>query len=186
MVSLLKASVSGRERLRGASYHIVFRYNSNTHHRDEYEGEGQRKALERMLYAAGVDACFYGHVHSYERSHRSLEFEPDDCAPVHIVIGDGGNREGIAGPWMQPQPDWSAFREGSYGHGTLQVESATRAVWRWHRNDNGTTAVADELVLNKRPHCEVALRRSRAAISAAGKGNEGLRASPRLRGIVSE
>jgi hypothetical protein len=170
----------------GASYRVVCRYNSNSVHRDEYEGEGQRKALERMLYAAGVDACFYGHVHSYERSHRSLEFAPDDCAPVHIVIGDGGNREGIAGPWMQPQPEWSAFREGSYGHGTLQVESATRAVWRWHRNDNGTTAVADELVLNKRPHCEVALRRSRAAISAAGKGNEGLRASPRLRGIVSE
>ena len=118
--SLPNAYLSWRERLRGASY-TVFRYNSNSVHCDEYEGEGQRKALEQMLYAAGVDACFYGHVHSYERSHRSLEFAADDCAPVHIVIGDGGNREGIAGPWTQPQPDWSAFREGSYGHGTLQV-----------------------------------------------------------------
>jgi hypothetical protein len=29
---------------------------------------------------------------------------------VYIVIGDGGNREGLADTYDEPQPEWSAFR----------------------------------------------------------------------------
>jgi hypothetical protein len=111
------------------SFLFLRRYNSNSVHRGEYAGEGQRVAVEALLYSGGVDACFYGHVHSYERSRRVLNNTVDPCGPVHVVVGDGGNREGIAGPWLQPQPRWSAFREASYGHGTLRVENATRALW---------------------------------------------------------
>jgi Iron/zinc purple acid phosphatase-like protein C len=32
------------------------------------------------------------------------------------------------------QPKWSAMREASYGHATLDFESATAATFRWHRN----------------------------------------------------
>ncbi len=35
---------------------------------------------------------------------------------MYINIGDGGNREGL-NDFLDPQPDWSAAREPSYGHG---------------------------------------------------------------------
>lgn len=96
-------------------------------------------------------------VHAYERSNRVYNYTLDPCGPVHIVVGDGGNREKMAvghadepgncpdpattpdqhmggfcalnfttGPaagqfcWDR-QPDYSAFRESSFGHGILEV-----------------------------------------------------------------
>lgn len=83
----------------------------------------------------------------------------DPCGPVHITVGDGGNREKMAvehadeagncpEPLMTPdpymggfcaenftfgpaegkfcwdhQPEYSAFRESSFGHGILEVLS---------------------------------------------------------------
>ena len=32
------------------------------------------------------------------------------------------------------QPVWSAYRESSFGHGTLDALNATHALWRWIRN----------------------------------------------------
>jgi hypothetical protein len=32
----------------------------------------------------------------------------------YITIGDGGNREQFAYPWVAEQPDWSAIREFAY------------------------------------------------------------------------
>ncbi|CAN1278708.1 Purple acid phosphatase 23 [Linum perenne] len=32
------------------------------------------------------------------------------------------------------QPEWSAFRESSFGHGILEVVNSTYALWTWHRN----------------------------------------------------
>ena len=34
----------------------------------------------------------------------------DGAGPVYIVVGDGGNREGLAETYDEPQPEWSAFR----------------------------------------------------------------------------
>ncbi|KAL4425608.1 hypothetical protein ABPG75_009624 [Micractinium tetrahymenae] len=45
------------------------------------------------------------------------------------------------------QPEWSAFRQPSFGHGTLDILSPTTARWRWHRNNQGFAEVADEVVL---------------------------------------
>ena len=45
---------------------------------------------------------------------------------MHLVVGDGGNYEGPAiyeghpSGWRQPQPEWSAFREASYGPGWVR------------------------------------------------------------------
>merc|ERR1719223_2656412 len=105
--------------------------------------------MERLEYGAGVDLVFFGHVHSYERTFPAHDMRRDECAPTYVVIGDGGNREGIAAPFFEPQPHWSAFREGSYGHGTVEVFNGTHAVWRWHRNQDGVEEVADELWLDK-------------------------------------
>ncbi|GLU08740.1 hypothetical protein SLE2022_256330 [Rubroshorea leprosula] len=34
------------------------------------------------------------------------------------------------------QPEWSAFRESSFGHGILEVVNSTYALWTWHRNQD--------------------------------------------------
>ena len=113
-------------------------YNSN--HGHFKEAERARKALEQTLYDAGVDLILNGHVHSYERSHPVLNYGLNDCAPVHIVVGDGGNYEGPYGEsWMVPQPAYSAFREGSFGAGSLVIHNDTHASWEWRR----TTCVAN-------------------------------------------
>ena len=64
---------------------------------------------------------------------------------MHIVIGDGGNREGLAEVYDEPQPDWSAYREASYGSGTLDLLNTTHALWRWHRNQDSQAIVSDEV-----------------------------------------
>lgn len=71
-------------------------YNTNEAHQGEYESVGMKKAMEDLLYGARVDAIFAGHVHAYERFVRVYKDEANECGPVHITIGDGGNREGLA------------------------------------------------------------------------------------------
>ena len=88
-----------------------------------------------------------------------------------MTEGDGGNHEGLAATWIDPQPEWSAFRESSYGHGELtvstpmprvgfrlvsewlqpfsphQVLNATHLYWEWHRNDDGEPEVSEALYI---------------------------------------
>ena len=33
------------------------------------------------------------------------------------------------------QPLWSAFRQPSFGYGTLEVFNSTTALWQWHSNE---------------------------------------------------
>ena len=133
------------------------------------EANCQRKAVEPLLYKYGVDLIFNGHVHAYERSYPVYDFTVDECAPVHLVLGDGGNIEQLAadfadmpghcpkpslvGPPYQPvacpeflyydgaycestQPYWSAFREPSFGHSTIEFINATHALFEWKRNQD--------------------------------------------------
>lgn len=41
--------------------------------------------------------------------------------------------QGLARDYFD-QPLWSAMREASYGHATLDFESSSTATFRWHRN----------------------------------------------------
>lgn len=108
---------------------------------------------------------------------------PDPCGAVHITIGDGGNREGLAHRYVltlrklwirdsighsvdefsmdasgnvniatvyhyrykDPQPEWSVFREASFGHGELKVVNSSHAFWSWHRNDDDEPVRSDQL-----------------------------------------
>ncbi|TKV99289.1 hypothetical protein SEVIR_8G033200v4 [Setaria viridis] len=118
-------------------------YSSNEAHRGD--GDAMRAAMEELLYGGRVDAVFAGHVHAYERFARVYGGEEDPCAPVYVTIGDGGNREGLAGKYADPQPAISAFREASFGHGRLEVVNATHALWAWHRNDDDEAVLADQV-----------------------------------------
>ncbi|XP_076886400.1 putative purple acid phosphatase 20 [Bidens hawaiensis] len=111
-------------------------YNSNKAHQGEKESTDMRDSMEDLLYNARVDIVFAGHVHAYERFTRVYKQNADKCGPVHITIGDGGNREGLSTRYQHPQPKISVFREASFGHGQLRVVNASHAEWTWHRNDD--------------------------------------------------
>ncbi|XP_071742226.1 bifunctional purple acid phosphatase 26-like [Rutidosis leptorrhynchoides] len=131
-------------------------YNTNSAH--YMEGESMRVVFEKWFVENKVDVVFAGHVHAYERSYRISNIQynisnglsypiADESAPVYINIGDGGNLEGLASSYNDPQPDYSAFREASYGHATLEIMNKTHAIYTWNRNDEGMSFVADSLVL---------------------------------------
>lgn len=125
-------------------------YNSNSAHYNETEEFYFRVNAEPMLKAAGMDLMFAGHVHAYERSFNVYDNQLDDCGATFINIGDGGNHEGLATKWKDPQPEWSAFRESSYGHGELIV-NRTHLTWAWHRNQDGEPTITDEITISPRP-----------------------------------
>ncbi|CAL1359070.1 unnamed protein product [Linum trigynum] len=132
-------------------------YNSNEAH--FMEGESMRAAFETWFVQYRVDVIFAGHVHAYERSYRISNIQynvtsgdrypiPDKSAPVYITVGDGGNQEGLAGRFLEPQPDYSAFREASYGHSTLEIKNRTHALYHWNRNEDGKKVPTDAFVLH--------------------------------------
>ncbi|CAL5389278.1 unnamed protein product [Camellia sinensis] len=118
-------------------------YNSNEAH--EGEGETMRKAMEELLYRARVDVVFAGHVHAYERFTRVYNKKADPCGPVHVTIGDGGNREGLAFNFKKPSPSISLYREPSFGHGRFRILNTTHAHWSWHRNNESDSLVTDDV-----------------------------------------
>nr|XP_043613517.1 probable purple acid phosphatase 20 [Erigeron canadensis] len=130
-------------------------YNSNTAHQGEKESTDMRDSMETLLYNARVDIVFAGHVHAYERFTRVYKQEADKCGPVHITIGDGGNREGLASKYNDPQPKISVFREASFGHGHLRVMNESHAQWIWHRNDNAQPDLTWFTSLASDPACVV-------------------------------
>ncbi|KAI5074860.1 hypothetical protein GOP47_0010821 [Adiantum capillus-veneris] len=122
-------------------------YSSNSKHQGD--GEQMRKSMELILKEANVDLVFAGHVHAYERTAKIFDWKADDCGVYHMTIGDGGNREGLAREFMDPKPAWSLFREASFGYGILQILNSTHAHWIWHRNQDNSSAVGDDLWLTK-------------------------------------
>lgn len=137
-------------------------YNTNSAHQGE--GEDMRKAMESLLFEARVDAVFVGHVHAYERFTRVYDNAKNPCGPMHITIGDGGNREGLASEFKEDHKSasLSLFREASFGHGRLKVLNQTHAHWSWHRNDDPDCTVADEVWLES-------LSKSAGACSTTGR-----------------
>ncbi|GAB4836807.1 Bifunctional purple acid phosphatase 26 [Ancistrocladus abbreviatus] len=132
-------------------------YSSNLAH--YMEGESMRAVFESWFVHYRVDFVFAGHVHAYERSYRVSNIHynvssgerypiPDKSAPVYITVGDGGNQEGLAGKFWDPQPEYSAFREASYGHSTLEIKNRTHAVYHWNRNDDGKKVPTDSVVFH--------------------------------------
>ncbi|XVF70616.1 hypothetical protein PTKIN_Ptkin11bG0177100 [Pterospermum kingtungense] len=144
--SWLKADLSMVDRNKTPWLIVLFHvpwYNSN--HAHQGEGDEMMVAMEPLLYAAGVDIILAGHVHAYERSKRVYKGRSDPCGAVHITVGDGGNREGLAQKFLHPQPEWSLFREASFGHGELKIVNSTHAFWSWHRNDDDEPVRSDEV-----------------------------------------
>ncbi|CAN6458461.1 unnamed protein product [Victoria cruziana] len=100
-----------------------------------------------------VDLVFTGHVHAYEYSvisNIAYDIVNGKCTPVidqfaavYITIGDGGNLEGLANNMTFPQPKYSAFREVSFGHATLEIKNRTHAYYSWNQNQDDIAIVGD-------------------------------------------
>lgn len=109
-----------------------------------YEGELMRQSVEPLLYQYGVDIVVNGHIHAYERSIPVYNLTRNPCGTVHITIGDSGNYEGAYPGWRSPNVQgklafesdggWSAFREASFGVGSLKFYNSTHAFMSWHRH----------------------------------------------------
>jgi hypothetical protein len=125
--------------------------NSNFKHFMKTEGRPMQKAVEDVLNQYHVDLVFSGHVHAYERSNQVYQYKNTPGAPYYITIGDGGNSEGLAEHWIDPQPEWSAFRQASYGFGELRVVDSTKMEWRWHQNQDLLPVIADSFTFTKDP-----------------------------------
>lgn len=50
----------------------------------------------------------------------------------------------------EPQPDYSAYREASFGHATLAIKNRTHAHYNWHRNQDGYSVVSDSVWFHNR------------------------------------
>ena len=113
--------------------HVPFYTSSLAHPK---EAELMRQTYETIFYGHGVDLVIAGHVHAYERTLNVFDNKLDDCGPVHLDLGDGGNRENTNVDWKK-QPEWSKFRESSFGVGSLTFESPTKATYEWRRDACG-------------------------------------------------
>uniref|UniRef100_A0A6N2L4H2 Purple acid phosphatase n=1 Tax=Salix viminalis TaxID=40686 RepID=A0A6N2L4H2_SALVM len=134
-------------------------YNSYNYH--YMEGETMRVMYEAWFVKYKVDVVFAGHVHAYERSERVSNIAynivngkcvpvRDQTAPVYITIGDGGNLEGLATNMTYPQPEYSAYREASFGHAIFDIKNRTHAFYGWHRNQDGYAVEADTMWFSNR------------------------------------
>jgi len=121
-------------------------YNSNFEH--VAEAELMRLDMENLLYAYSVDLVLSGHTHAYERTYPVFDGCLNSCAPLYLNLGDGGNREGVSFPWREPQPVWSAFREASFGVGTLLLINETHALYNWSRSACEDPASPDHINFN--------------------------------------
>ena len=122
-------------------------YNSNKGHQNQtHEPQFQMKeSMESLLYQYKVDLVISGHVHAYERTFPVYQNQRQFDAPIYLVIGDAGNREGLSGDYLDPAPAWSAFRKARYGYGKMRVMNATHAFFEWHE-DTATASITKDSV----------------------------------------
>lgn len=113
-----------------------------------------REQMEDVFLEFGVDLVLVGHVHSYERMYPVYNNTlittsyANPGAPVYILQGASGNREGNKGSY--PPPDeldpWSAHTSTEVGFGKMTV-SSTEIGWEFRLSATGE--ILDEMTLSK-------------------------------------
>lgn len=150
--SWLVADLAGVDRVATPWVVVIFHQpfvNSNSAHSMESEGRSVQAAIEDVLFNNSVDLALSGHVHALERSCRMYNYSCNPQGITYITAGNGGNREGLAAKWSDPQPPWSMLRQATFGHGLLEISNATHLHWQWIQNPQLWPAVADEVWLVK-------------------------------------
>ncbi|XP_042059243.1 purple acid phosphatase 23 [Salvia splendens] len=112
---------------------------------------GHVHAYERMnrVYNYTLDPCgaVYitvgdgGNIEKVDVDHADEEGNcpsPSDNVPEFgsVCHTNFSFEAGKGGFCWDRQPEWSAYRESSFGHGVLEVVNSTYALWTWHRNQD--------------------------------------------------
>ncbi|KAM1003567.1 hypothetical protein ACFX15_003624 [Malus domestica] len=78
--------------------------------------------------------------------------EPSTTPDQHLGDGAFSAENFTSGPaagkfcWDR-QPDYSAVRESSFGHGILEVKNETWALWTWYRNQDSDNKIGDQIYI---------------------------------------
>ncbi|XP_025104271.1 acid phosphatase type 7-like [Pomacea canaliculata] len=115
--------------------------------------------LEDLFYKYGVDLEIYAHEHSYERlwpvykskvCNGSSEPYTNPPAPVHIITGSAGDKEGQEK--FLPHPEvWSAVRSDDYGFTVMDIINSTHLTLSQVSTDK-EGQVIDSVILVKDKH----------------------------------
>lgn len=149
-------------------------------HRVDVIFAGHVHAYERMnrIYNYTLDPCgavyiTIGDGGNIEKVDVDFADDPGKCpSPGDNVPEIGGScpLNFTSGPakdkfcWDR-QPDWSAFRESSFGHGILEVMNSTHALWTWHRNQDvyKDNSYGDQIYIVRQPNLCISPATSREA-----------------------
>ena len=99
--------------------------------------------FEPYLKQYDVDIFLTGHMHSYARTYPIYNNTvtgssyKNPTAPVHIVAGGAGNREGFS-TFPDKLPYWYANgNDDAYGYGTFVVNNQTSLTWNYYLSHTG-------------------------------------------------
>ncbi len=112
------------------------------------------ESLMELFDEYGVDIVFAGHEHNYERTYPiyngavvsrndSLYINPGGT--IYVVVGGAGG--GLYKDFIEPQPEWSFYREARYSIGVVEIRGDTLV---FKAVDSQTGEVFDEFIIIKK------------------------------------
>lgn len=111
-----------------------------------------RSLIEELLYQYDVDIFVGAHIHNYERSlpvynntvmnpgGSSTYFENPE-APIYVVAGTGGDKEGLRRSYVDPAPSWSveSSRIAEWGYALITTNGGQSLQWDFMSARNNTS-----------------------------------------------
>jgi hypothetical protein len=105
---------------------------------------------EEALYNNKVDLVLVGHIHSYERTFPVYNSTNTAGAPIYIMQGASGNREGNDGtyPPLTDLPSFIASAHNDIGFGVMTM-SADGKNLKWAYYNSKSMEMLDSMVMTK-------------------------------------
>ncbi|XP_031850266.1 acid phosphatase type 7 [Nomia melanderi] len=113
--------------------------------------------LEDLFFKHKVDLLLWAHEHSYERMWPMYNFKVQNGsyeepyknykAPVHIVTGSAGCKEGRE-KFVPHKPEWSAYRSSDYGYTRMKAYNRTH-LYLEQVSDDKDGAILDQVWIIK-------------------------------------
>ena len=112
--------------------------------------ESISQPVEDAMYFNKVDLVIVGHVHAYERTYPVYNHSSTTGAPIYIMQGASGNREGNDGayPPLDQLPEWTAAVHNEIGYGIMTL-SADQSTMGWKFFESNGNAELDAMTVQK-------------------------------------